>query len=102
MQRIWWHLCTAATIVPVLWVIAWWAMWLAWPALAHDSYAWIMEGKYRNPTTGELCCGERDCFMLRPEQVRVTAQGYELSFGLTAGVEGPIQQEVVPFAEAQP
>src|SRR5258708_2700775 len=67
--------------------------------LAHDS--WISRGGHRN-AAGEWCCGEGDCFMLRDEQVRVTQYGYEVTLGITAGISGPIQQETVPYSEAQP
>jgi hypothetical protein len=69
-------------------------------ALSHDS--WISQGGYLNKHTREWCCGEGDCFMLRDEQVRETRAGYEITFGITAGVSGPIQQETVPYPEAQP
>jgi hypothetical protein len=35
-------------------------------------------------------------------QVRETSAGYEVTFGITAGVSGPIQQETVPYPEVQP
>jgi hypothetical protein len=85
---------------PILILVAWWAILLACVDVgAHEN--WISNGGLRNGA-GEWCCGEGDCFMLRDEQVRETAAGYEITFGITAGVSGPIQQETVPFAEAQP
>ena len=45
---------------------------------AHDS--WIYGGGYRNPA-GEWCCGEGDCFVIPPEQVKMGGDGY-LIFGV--------------------
>ena len=56
--------------------------------LAHDS--WISRGGHRN-AAGEWCCGEGDCFVVPPEQVKIGSAGYSL-FGV----------ETVPFNEAQP
>lgn len=58
------------------------------PVHAHDF--WINHGGYESPD-GVHCCGENDCFMLMPENVKITQRGYELSNG-----------ELVPFTEAQP
>jgi len=55
---------------------------------AHDS--WISRGGHKN-AAGEWCCGEGDCFVVPPEQVRIGSAGYSL-FGV----------ETVPFNEAQP
>jgi hypothetical protein len=55
-------------------------------ALAHDS--WINQGRYTNGKTGELCCGDNDCEMVREESVKVTSGGYLLAGG-----------ELVPFDE---
>jgi hypothetical protein len=57
------------------------------PAHAHDF--WINWGGYRSPT-GEHCCGDNDCKMLAPDEVKITPRGYALVNG-----------EVVPFSEAQ-
>src|SRR5215510_4121398 len=54
---------------------------------AHDS--WISRGAHKN-AAGEWCCGEGDCFIVPPEQVRVGSTGYNL-YGM----------ETVPFSEAQ-
>ena len=40
---------------------------------------------------GEWCCGEGDCFVIPPEQVKMGGDGY-LIFGV----------EKIPFSEAQP
>jgi hypothetical protein len=58
------------------------------PALAHDS--WISAGGYRN-VAGEWCCGLGDCFVVPPENVKMSPAGYAM-------VDG----ELVPFKEAQP
>ena len=60
-------------------------------ASAHGPAQWIQDGGYRN-AVGELCCGERDCFELSSEDVRVTSAGY---FVLSI-------RETVPFSEALP
>jgi hypothetical protein len=60
----------------------------ATPALAHDS--WISAGGFRNPA-GEWCCGLGDCSVVPPENVKMSAAGYQM-----------IDGEIVPFKEAQP
>jgi hypothetical protein len=62
-----------------------------WASGAWGHEHWISAKKFRNPLTGELCCGDNDCFMIPKEQVRLTKQGYELSTG-----------ELVPYSEALP
>jgi hypothetical protein len=47
------------------------------PAFAHDS--WISRGKFRSPDTGELCCGDYDCFAIPASKVTLGPSGYELS-----------------------
>lgn len=64
---------------------------IALPAFAHGPADWINRGGYRN-AAGDLCCGERDCFELSPDDVRITAAGYVIR---STG-------ETVPFDEAQP
>jgi len=59
------------------------------PAFTHDH--WINVGKFRNGA-GEWCCGEGDCFSLKPETISMTSVGYALSD----------LHEVVPYSEAQP
>lgn len=61
---------------------------VAGAASAHDH--WINQGHYTNPKTGELCCGEEDCFMIAEEHVKVTPAGYLLESG-----------ELIPYSEAQ-
>lgn len=57
-------------------------------ASAHDS--WISRGGLRNGA-GEWCCGEGDCFIVAPENIRANNNGYIL-FG----------HEMIPYSEAQP
>jgi len=57
-------------------------------ASAHDS--WISRGAYRNGA-GEWCCGEGDCAVIPPGQVRALSTGYRL-----------FETETVPYTEAQP
>ena len=59
-------------------------------ALAHGDAEWIMRGQHRNQA-GEWCCGEGDCFVIPPEQVKMRGDGYVI-FGV----------EKIPFTEAQP
>jgi hypothetical protein len=59
------------------------------PALPHDF--WINHGNYKSPADGVHCCGDNDCKMLSPEEVKVSPRGYVLMNG-----------ELVPFAEVQP
>lgn len=42
---------------------------LATDARAHGDYDWINKGKYRSPTSGELCCGKDDCYQVSPAEV---------------------------------
>lgn len=42
---------------------------LAFPALAHDDYAWINDGGYVN-AWGTHCCGPSDCHVIRQDQYR--------------------------------
>jgi hypothetical protein len=60
----------------------------AQPTFAHDF--WINHGNYKSPADGSHCCGDNDCKMLSPEEVRITPRGYVLTNG-----------ELVPFSEAQ-
>jgi uncharacterized GH25 family protein len=49
----------------------------ATPALfAHDH--WIHHGQYRNPVTGEWCCGEHDCFPVPADKVSIGSAGYTI------------------------
>ncbi len=45
-------------------------------AIAHDS--WIARGEYRNPVTGEWCCGEHDCFPVAGKNIAINETGYEI------------------------
>jgi hypothetical protein len=60
-------------------------------AYAHGPAEWIQRGAFKN-TLGELCCGERDCFELTANDVKVTPAGY---FVISI-------KETVPFSEATP
>ena len=73
---------------------------LLWSGLAdaHGTAEWIQRGGYKN-AAGELCCGERDCFELKSEDVQVTPQGYRVKLG---GVGLLAWYEVIPFSEATP
>jgi len=66
--------------------------------LAHDS--WISSGGFRN-ANGEWCCGEQDCVILPPEQVKRISgpePGYVWSY-----LRGTVTiNEFVPEPEAQP
>jgi hypothetical protein len=57
-------------------------------ALSHDS--WINRGGYKN-AGGEWCCGEGDCFVVHPGDVKATPVGYQL-----------INGEVIPYRETLP
>ena len=57
---------------------------------AHDS--WISRGKFRNPETGEWCCGKHDCFAIPASMVRISATGYEL----------PYLGETIPYRKVLP
>ncbi|HEX2653869.1 MAG TPA: hypothetical protein VHN11_09490 [Xanthobacteraceae bacterium] len=55
---------------------------------AHES--WISRGGLRN-AAGEWCCGDGDCFIVPPENISLSSDGYRL-----------FDAETVPFSEAQP
>jgi len=57
---------------------------------AHDS--WISRGQFRNPETGEWCCGKHDCFAIPASMVRIGATGYEL----------PYLGETIPYGKVLP
>jgi hypothetical protein len=59
-------------------------------AEAHGPAEWIQRGNYKN-AAGELC-GERDCFELADDDVKVTPSGYFIK-----SIE-----ETVPYSEATP
>lgn len=54
----------------------------------HDF--WINGGNYKSPTDGSHCCGDNDCKIIAPEEVKATPRGYMLSSG-----------ELIPYSEAQ-
>src|SRR5258708_2800247 len=64
---------------------------IAAPAAAHGPAQWIQDGNYKN-AVGELCCGERDCFELADDDVKITGAGYYVVS----------KQETIPMNEAQP
>ena len=73
---------------------------LAAPALAHDDQHlsdWIGNGQYRNPVTGEHCCGFYDCAPL-PEG-SVIFDGSQGQRGVWIIIP---TKEKVPDAEALP
>jgi len=45
-------------------------------AIAHDS--WIARGEYRNPVTGEWCCGKHECFPIAAKNIAIGETGYEI------------------------
>jgi hypothetical protein len=57
---------------------------------AHDS--WISGGKFRNPNTGEWCCGKHDCFPVPSSLVAPVNKGYEIRH----------LGEIVPYDQALP
>jgi len=68
-------------------------------APAHES--WISKGGHRN-AAGEWCCGTGDCFLVPKRNVSTSAYGYVVILDIASGAAGPLQQEIVPYAEAQP
>lgn len=60
-------------------------------AYAHGPAEWIQRGGYKN-ALGELCCGERDCFELTAEEIKITPNGYVVIK----------TNETIPFSEATP
>lgn len=63
------------------------------PLLAHDS--WISRGAFRNPQTGEWCCGKHDCFAVPSSMVGISKGGYEIKY---LGETVPYDQ-VLPSAD---
>lgn len=61
------------------------------PAYGHGEADWIQKGALKN-AAGELCCGERDCFVIPSPDIAVTAAGY-----LIKSIK-----ETVPYSEAMP
>jgi hypothetical protein len=68
-------------------------------ALGHDS--WINRGDFHNPS-GELCCGEGDCFVIPARQVSARADGYHIWLLQPLGGADALRAEIVPYSEAQP
>jgi hypothetical protein len=60
---------------------------------AHGEAAWIMEGGYRHPATGEFCCGPADCFVIPSANVEPQEDG---------GWKILNPQERIPRSEVQP
>ncbi len=46
--------------------------------LAHGDYDWIRTDHFRNPVTGEHCCGENDCVVLPAADVEPTQDGWRI------------------------
>lgn len=57
---------------------------------AHDS--WINRGGFRNPDTGEWCCGNHDCFTIPSRMIALNDTGYEIRH----------LDETVPYDQALP
>lgn len=73
-------------------------------AHAHGPAEWIQRGDYKN-AAGELCCGERDCFELADDDVKVTPEGYRVTLPIGQRAPGYIEGvnfEIVPFDQATP
>lgn len=64
---------------------------LASAASAHGPAEWIQRGGYKN-AVGELCCGERDCFEIPDDDVKIVLGGYLIKSS----------NEFIPHNEAQP
>jgi hypothetical protein len=47
------------------------------PALAHGDANWINQGGHRN-AAGELCCGDRDCFVVHAQHVSLPEPDYRI------------------------
>jgi len=92
MRSFWRYLLTVGVVLILV-------MLAAYAALSHDS--WISRGGLRN-AAGEWCCGEGDCFVLKPEWVTPRADGYHLVATVVVGGKDVTRAEIVPFAEAQP
>jgi hypothetical protein len=48
------------------------------PARAHDDHDWMRVDNFRNPITGEHCCGEHDCFVVPASDVEMTGDGWQI------------------------
>ena len=48
------------------------------PARAHDEHDWMRVDNFRNPITGEHCCGENDCLVVPAADVEVTRDGWHI------------------------
>ncbi len=47
-------------------------------ARAHGDHDWIRVDNFRNPITGEHCCGEHDCFVVPAADVEMTRDGWHI------------------------
>lgn len=65
---------------------------VAEPAFSHGPAQWIQDGNYKN-AVGELCCGERDCGLLKSGSVKHVEGGYEVD----ADFEGQKDGETFVF-----
>jgi hypothetical protein len=48
------------------------------PAFAHDDHDWMRINNFRNPVTGEHCCGEHDCAPVPATDVEPTSDGWHI------------------------
>ena len=46
--------------------------------LAHGDHDWIRVDNFRNPITGEHCCGEHDCAVVPASDVEVEPGGWRI------------------------
>ena len=65
-------------------------------ALATSGPEWIDRGNFRNPATGDLCCGKYDCFEINGKFVRYDP------VALAFHVDWRGRDQVVAEAEALP
>lgn len=46
--------------------------------LAHGDHDWMRVDSFRNPITGEHCCGENDCAVVPAADVEVVPDGWKI------------------------
>jgi hypothetical protein len=91
--------------MPILFFVAWAAIILAWPALAHES--WISKGGHRN-SAGEWCCGDGDCGVMTAGKIVAAKDGWHVNAVFTMRGAWPAGdmsfglREFIPYSEAQP
>lgn len=47
-------------------------------ARAHGEHDWMRADNFRNPVTGEHCCGEDDCLVVPVADVELTQGGWRI------------------------